>query len=490
MHVIDMIYFWAKTAPDRPAIMRPDMILSYRALADAIDSVSARIAQYNLDKREPVAVSIRSEQKFLSVCLALLRSGFTVAPVGPGVFPHLRAAGINNVIAQRHAFVLSGGKNIHFEDSWITGGRKIAEGAQNPDPNGYGDLIFFTSGTTGLPKKVVEKREASLERFKVSMFGGIAHHSRVLVVPGLGSHFGFNLACDVLRAGKTLSLSLSLDESTLWMISSFGIEFIDASVYQALGLCQLKEKHPGYRFDRLKAIRIGGAAPSVDLIRRIQKNLCKDVIIIYASTEASQAAIARYELIQNIPDAVGFVVPWAELQIVDQADNPLPVGSEGYVRYRTPYFQKNRQDGGQDRGGQDRKDWFYPGDVGHLTENRVLCVRGRSDDVINRGGAKISATAVEQTLLRCPGVKDVGVCGVTGLSELLQLWIAIVPEDDFDDAVLRRFLQTDEKIKETLTTDADQIFLVDEIPRGDVGKIKRQELRDSLLAVVANQPKQ
>src|SRR6266508_513419 len=101
MHVVDMISFWAKGFPDRPAIILPDMILSYRGLADAIDAVSARVSRLELDTRDPVAVSIRSEPKFVAVILAMLRAGFTVAPVAPDLFPYLRGAGINNVISQR-----------------------------------------------------------------------------------------------------------------------------------------------------------------------------------------------------------------------------------------------------------------------------------------------------------------------------------------------------------------------------------------------------
>src|SRR5689334_19547932 len=108
MHVIDMISFWAKTVPERPAILLPDMVWSYRMLADAIDSVAARLSRHDLDKSEPVAVSNRSEPKFLAVCLALLRAGYPVAPVAPNLFPMLRTVGINNVISQRNALMLSG----------------------------------------------------------------------------------------------------------------------------------------------------------------------------------------------------------------------------------------------------------------------------------------------------------------------------------------------------------------------------------------------
>ena len=481
MHVIDMISFWAKAVPQQPAIMLPDMTWDYKTLAEAIESISARIARYDLGKAEPVAVSIRSEPKFLAVCLALLRLGYTVAPISPGLFPMLRTIGINNVISQRNALMLSGGKNIYYEDTWLSPTDQTPLPVANS--SNYGDLIFFTSGTTGIPKKILEKREATLERFKISIFSGLAHHARFLVIPGLGSHFGFNLACDVLRAGKTLSFSMSLNERTLWMINAFGIEHIDASVHQALALSELAEKHPGDRLDQLKTIRIGGASPSPDLIKRIQNRLCREVIVIYASTEGSQAATARYEVIEHIPDAVGFIVPWAEVEIVDDSNNTLPPETEGSVRYRTPYFQKNRDS-------NNGAEWFYPGDLGRITANRVLCITGRSDDVINRGGTKFSAAAVERELMRFPGLKDAALCGVRGLSELMQVWLAVVPGENFDEAELRDFLKTDPTLAEKLRTDIDRVAYIDKIPRGDLGKIKRHELRDALLQSAKEAPHQ
>jgi non-ribosomal peptide synthetase component E (peptide arylation enzyme) len=87
MHVIDMIFFWADMEPSRPAIMLPDRMLTYRGLADAIEAISSRITDRNLDKQAPIAVSIGNEAKFLATCFAALRLGFDVAPAMPSLFP-------------------------------------------------------------------------------------------------------------------------------------------------------------------------------------------------------------------------------------------------------------------------------------------------------------------------------------------------------------------------------------------------------------------
>src|SRR5882724_9603243 len=98
MHPVDMIFFRAEVAPARAAIVQPDMVITYRVFADAIAAVSRRAEQLGLNKNEPVAVCIESPAKLLIVSLALLHSGFSVAPILRGNLPYLQPAGIKHVI--------------------------------------------------------------------------------------------------------------------------------------------------------------------------------------------------------------------------------------------------------------------------------------------------------------------------------------------------------------------------------------------------------
>jgi acyl-coenzyme A synthetase/AMP-(fatty) acid ligase len=478
MHVLDMIFFWADMEPGRPAIMLPDRMLTYRGLANAIEAISARITEHNPDKNEPVAVALENETAFLATCFAALRLGFAIAPASRSLFPQLVASGIKTVVADGDT--APGITRILFDDSWLAPRAPSAPLPRNQAR--YGDVVFFTSGTTGTPKMSRETSAAGAARAELSVFLGLSEYSRALISPGLNTHFGFNLACDILRLGKTACFC-PMGEQVLWMISTFCIDFIHASSNQALALCQLGEKHPEYSFSSVRTIRVGGAKPPKGLVDRVRSRLCKEVTVIYASTEASQAATAPYSAIEHVEDAVGVVVPWTDLEIVDQNNNVLPPGVQGKVRYRNAYFLNNQSENSSN-GSDNREDWFYPGDMGLVTEDGILCIKGRSDDVINRGGVKVSAVRVEERLLACHGVKDAGVCGVEGLSEMTQLWIAVVPDRNFKPAEFRAFLQSDEALHQSLGTDIDQVFLVEEIPRGDLGKIKRLDLRNKLLEML------
>lgn len=477
MRFLDMIFYWAKAKPARPAIIQPDMIITYKELAHAIESVSEHVGQHNLNPREPVAVSIDHAAKRLITCFALLRCGFAVASIHRGLLAHMQLFGIKNLIYD-DGDGLPGGNNIRFDDRWLrrVGGHSTVNAVDRSNAVTDQDLIFFTSGTTGRPKKIVETTGAMSERFNLANVTGEANFSRTLIVSGLEGTFAFFSTCAPLNSGHTVCFA-PFGHPMLLLVSTYRVEFIIASPQQALALVELLEKTGGYQLDSLKAIRIGGSLVSKDLVRRIQANLCRNVIVSFGSTETGRVAFASYDTIANTQGAAGFVAPWAEVEILDDTGNVLPTGVDGSIRCRTPFFLKNVA--ASDHGAPNS--WWYSGDIGHVTEDGKLCIVGRSDDIINRGGQKISAVDIEETLRSCAGIEDVAVCGVLGPSGLQEVWVGIVPQASLDVEAFLRSLEQDPKLKTKLDTSINQVFVVERIPRTQRGKIQRNELREMLL---------
>ena len=82
---------------------------------------------------------------------------------------------------------------------------------------------------------------------------------------------------------------------------------------------------------------------------------------------------------------------------------------------------------------------FFPGDFGRLLNNGMLVVGGRSTELINIGGNKISPDRFERILMQCEGVKDAAVFTVDINSALPQVWAAIVAEPSINVAdVMKR----------------------------------------------------
>jgi acyl-coenzyme A synthetase/AMP-(fatty) acid ligase len=421
MHPIDMIHHWARAAPHRPAIIQPDMVITYGGLRDTIAAVSERIGQYQFDPAQPVAVSIENSAKLLAVCLALIGQGFVVAPVTQSAFPFLRSFGIDNVIYTGSGPVLSGGKSVRFEDSWLAPGPR-----HSAKPLGirrtYGSAVFFTSGTTGRPKQIVNTPENLMHRLSLPRLAGDADYSRILILPGINAQWGFVYACQAFRDGRAACFA-PIGEPSLRLVSSFQVDLMLASIEQLAAFVAAQEKSGRHPMESVKSIITGGSVTTRDFIRRVQSVLCRKIYIHYASTEAGLAASGAFDLIEHVPSAVGFPTPWTELEIVDEDGNVLPAGAEGRVRYRTEMYLRNI---GADPG-RPGDHWYYPGDVGHLTEEGILSILGRSDDVINRGGTKMPAAEIEERLLACVGVEDAAICIVQNQTGGGEVWAAMSP---------------------------------------------------------------
>jgi acyl-coenzyme A synthetase/AMP-(fatty) acid ligase len=478
MQLVDMVFFWAKTDPHRLALIQSEMMIDYQGLADAITSIGERISQLRLDRREPTAVSLASPSYFIATVLALLRTGHDTALVNPRLFPQLHSAGVRNLIYDTQGLMLSGGRNIRFDKSWLPSPRSTAVKQRDEmPPVESADTIFFTSGTTGLPKKIIQAGGALEQLLTYPFTCASGNHQKILIMPGLASTFGFNRVCEILNVGKTACFAPGAG-SALPLVSTFGIDMIVASAAQALSLVEAKTKLRGLNLDSLKAVLVGGGKIGPERINDIRAALCGNILIQYGSTEAGVVALASSASVADAPGAVGYVLPWVNIEIVDEAGQPLSLGAEGLIRYQTPQLIENLRAAGSDSIPGVRDQWFYPGDIGSVTADGLLFLTGRSSDVINRAGIKVSGTRIEEILQALPEIKEAAACGVTGKSGIEELWVAIVPKGSVDTSAISRQLSEHSDVRIA----PDEVFVLDELPRGELGKIQKYRLKELMLA--------
>jgi len=473
MHIADMVYFWARTMPQHPAVIQPEGVVTYQALAQGIERAAEHFARNIADRSKPVTVSLPSAPKMLIASLGLVRAGYSIIVASPANLAHVLAAESNTLVYEREGTSLGDRTNILFDEGWLEFGAGSLRPKQPlPHPRMQSaEVFFFTSGTTGRPKRIVRTQQAWNQRILFNATSAFADYERALLMTGVDNAMGFTRAYEVLYAGKTVCFA-PRGQQMLWLANTYDVDLIIASPQQALALAEFQEKVSRYPLSALKTIRVGGAVMSQDGIQRIKSYVCRNIIIAYSSTEAGMAAIGPHDTIAHIPNAVGFVIPGAEVQIVDADGKVLPVGSEGFVRIRTTLFLANFQI-------EDVNTWFYPGDVGWLTQDGVLCIAGRKGDVLNRGGAKLSVTDFEDFLRSCPGVNDAGVCSLMGASGFEEVWIGVVLEASADIGALRKTIEADSNFGANI----DKLFVVETIPRGTLGKIQRGELRKMLESI-------
>ena len=173
---------------------------------------------------------------------------------------------------------------------------------------------------------------------------------------------------------------------------------------------------------------------------------------------------------------VGFALPGVGLRVVNDANQPLPVGEIGNIQVQGPNVFKG--DWGMQKKTAEEftpDGWFKTGDVGLVDARGYVSIVGRSKDLIISGGYNVYPAEVEAAINELPGVAESAVVGV--------------PHPDFGEVgvavlVARPGAQPDaEAIVAQLKTQLanfkipKRCFVVAELPRNTMGKVQKNLLR-------------
>jgi acyl-CoA synthetase (AMP-forming)/AMP-acid ligase II len=175
--------------------------------------------------------------------------------------------------------------------------------------------------------------------------------------------------------------------------------------------------------------------------------------------------------------ACGRVMPYAELEIRDESNRPLPAGKTGEIALRSdgqmvciwgdPGLTAQRLVDG----------WVLTGDIGRLDANGFLYLQDRKDDMIISGGFNIWPAELENVIAALPGVREVAVFGVPhqrwGETPVAQVVVedgAAVTEHDVIEACRQRL--------GSYKKPARVLLSVQPLARTPLGKVSRKLLRE------------
>jgi non-ribosomal peptide synthetase component E (peptide arylation enzyme) len=236
-----------------------------------------------------------------------------------------------------------------------------------------------------------------------------------------------------------------------------------------------------YDLGSLRAICLGGAPSTPELIRTAYEKLKCTVINGFGSSEGTNTVTRPGDSIEIICNSVGRpVCPYDTIKIIDEAGNEVPAGAEGELVSKGPgvftgYFkspEENREifthDGFFKTGDKARKDQF-----GNIT------ITGRLKDIINRGGEKISALEIETLMSTHPGIQETAVVGMPDQVLGERICAYVVPRSGaaltFEEIIA--FLKGKGASVKQLP---ERVEFVTELPMTKVGKIDKKALREDI----------
>ncbi|MCS7069034.1 MAG: AMP-binding protein [Meiothermus sp.] len=230
----------------------------------------------------------------------------------------------------------------------------------------------------------------------------------------------------------------------------------------------------------LQSVHSGGEPLGAELLAWVQENLGLPVNEFYGQTEANLLVGNSYTTDPIRAGSMGLPYPGHQVEILDEAGQPLPPGAVGEIALRTPDpvaflgYWNNPQATQQKFIGP----YLKTGDLGHKDEAGYLWFKARADDLIKAAGYRISPFEVEEALMHHPAVAMVAVVGVPD-AERGQRIVAHIKlrEGQSGSAALTQALQEEVRRRVGHHAYPREVHYVDALPLTPTGKIQRFKLR-------------
>jgi acyl-coenzyme A synthetase/AMP-(fatty) acid ligase len=479
MNIVEPILFQARYRPEAPALCaQGNDVIGYAQLVAQMNAIARRAIALGLRPANVVALSIEEPLLHAAVILGLTQAGI----VSVSVAGHKPPSGlkIDAVISSRPYPFAPDAQHLILDFTWMmVGGSPVETSPAGSRASEETCRIVLTSGTAGDPKavalthKMVMARNA---RFEYAMGSRLATCSRVYLNMGLAAALGYQFLIYILARGGTLFFRGESIENTLRSFEIFQIEAMLATPTTLAQLLAVCDRAPAIEV-YVDTILSGGSLLPPSLVERVRPRLCQHLITGYGSTETAISATAPAHRIAHIPGAAGYVTPGLRIEIVDEADRPLPVGAEGIVRVASEFGVDRYIDDPIESAQVFRDGWFYPGDLGSLTSDNLLIISGRQNDVLNAGGGKMAAEKVEAALVSFKGVTEAAVFMATNRIGVEEVWAAIVCSETIDTESMRAHCRSG---MPAVFVPA-HIVTVDALPLSPTGKVDRQRLKNNVM---------
>ncbi|WP_331851792.1 AMP-binding protein [Polynucleobacter necessarius] len=195
----------------------------------------------------------------------------------------------------------------------------------------------------------------------------------------------------------------------------------------------------------------------------------------YGLSETSPVVCVNSPLEKRFTDHIGSLIPGTDVVILDDDEVELPHGTPGEICIHGPQVMAGYWNRPQETAQCMTVDgYFKSGDIGLITDEGYVQIVDRKKDMIVVAGFKVFPNDVEDVLTRIPGIKECGVIGVPHrkLGEIVKAYV-VKSNHHLTEAEITDYC------KEHLTNykRPRKIVLVNELPKSNVGKILRRELR-------------
>lgn len=495
----EMLAQWAKVQPEAIALRDEQGELTWRALADRIERVAARLLESGLERGQSVAILGTSTIDYALVFLGAVRAGGVAAPLTTSASRD-QLEGMARDSGARHLFIdaakraelgpdfLPELEHIALEGlaGWMAPEGSLAP-AFTPGPQDHFNIIY-SSGTTGIPKGIVHSHQMRWRQFAstASSYFAAGLPVRSLASTPLYSNTTMVAFLPPLLAGGMVRI-MGKFGTVPWLEHAAA----DRSTITMLVPVQYQRLMDEPRFDEFDlsamALKYCTSAPfSAELKRQVLARMPGGLIEIYSMTEGGVVCLLPAHEFPDKLHTVGRPAPGSELKVLDDSDQPVPPGTPGNLIGRSQTMMagyKNQPDKTREGYWTDPETgdvWQRMGDIGRVDAEGFVELVGRAKDMIISGGFNIFPSDLEAELEKEAGVAEAAVVGVPShrWGETPVGFVRLAGPDASTGAILAA---VNARLGKTQRLAA--LHAIDEMPRSHIGKLLKTELRDQAVAL-------
>jgi acyl-CoA ligase (AMP-forming) (exosortase A-associated) len=443
----------ASSTPDAPALSYRASSANYTEVRAATLRLAGALSRLGIVRGDRIAVHLANRPEAIELAFAASRIGAVFMPLNPG----LRARQLAHVLNDSGArmlitsgavapqlfgsaplpalefLVVSDALPDELQSGDVRALRLLDLHAHSPDvaavPAGAvsdsQDLValFYTSGSTGLPKGVMlSHANLTSGASSVSEYLGNEPADRILVALPWSFDYGFNQIATAFAVGACAVLTNYASAAAL--INEIHDERITAlagvpTMWMQLAAARWRATPPA----TLRYITNSGGALHAATIRALQAVLpATRIFCMYGLTEAFRSTYLDPAELPRRIGSIGKAVPGQQVLVLDEAGKECTADVVGELVHRGSFVAQGYWNDGaltQRRfrpwpGGKEFAVWS--GDLARRDEDGYLWFVGRGDDQIKISGVRVSPTEIEQVAAEVPGVV---LCVAVGVADEL-----------------------------------------------------------------------
>ena len=355
--------------------------------------------------------------------------------------------------------------------------------AQTAPDAGDVALMLLSGGTTALPKLIPRTHNDYIYNYTQSArITGFDQDTVLLVSLPLAHNYNLGSpgALGALSAGGRVVVSPRTDAASVFaLVAREKVTAIPAAVPLVVNWLN-DPQIAGYDISSLKLVQNGGARLSPELRDRVRKTFGCAFQEVYGTAEG----LLNFTRLDDDDDKVlhSSGAPMCaddEIKVIDLGGNELPDGEAGELIVRGPYTIRGYYNAPEQNAKAFTPDGFYRmGDIVRK-RGRYIVTEGRKNDLINRGGEKISTDEIENLLLKHPAVHGVALVAMPDpvFGEKACAFVTLKAGAALGFEEMKTFL-LDQKIAKFKLP--ERLEVLPEFPISPAGKILRRTLREMI----------